>query len=102
MKITSPGYLGKEVNGITVTPAGLVEAQVNKVKTMGLDVISNAQNLPDIITSAVAMTISETMIQGIGQIQSAVHREISNVRSNATNQLNQAVRSVGPSALYKH
>jgi len=69
---------------------------------MGIDVISTAQNLPEIIASAVSMTINQTMLQGIGNIQAAVHREVAAVRSNATTQLNQAIKSVGPSALYKH
>lgn len=96
-KVTSPGILGKEVNGITVTPAGLVEAQLNKVKTMGMDVITNAQYIPEIMTAVV----SRMIIQGIGDIQVQIHREVSNVRSQAQTQMNQAVQQNGPGALYR-
>lgn len=102
MKVNGTGgVLPVESNGQTINPAGLVEAQIAKVQNMGVDVLTNAQNLPSIISSVVSATINQAMIQGIGTIQASVHREVANVRSQASAQMNAAVSSGGPGAIYK-
>lgn len=99
-KATSSGFLPLESNGAVVNPAGLIQAQVAKVQNMGIDIITNAKNLPQVISGAVSMTINQAMRSGIGQMEAMAQREISGVRNNVNNQLNSAVRQVGPGALY--
>ena len=93
--IAGKGVLGVKVNGMIVTPGALVEDQLAKVKSLGMDVIANAQSLPEILASAVAMTINQTMVQGIGYLQANVHREITNVTSNAQSQLHTQIKIYG-------
>ncbi len=100
-KVISPGILGKEVDGMTVTPAGVIEAQLNKVKTMGMDVITNARYIPEIMTAVVSQMITQSIQQGIGEIQVQVHQGVSNVKIQAQTQMNQAIQQNGPGALYR-
>ncbi|MFA6973957.1 MAG: hypothetical protein WC238_04460 [Parcubacteria group bacterium] len=101
LEATSSGFLGKKVNGITVNPAGLIEAQVAKVQNMGKDIITNATNWRQVVIGAVSNTINQSMINGIGQIQAGVHREVTNVRSQAIGEMNKAISNIGPGALYR-
>jgi len=98
--IAGQGFPGNDSGGITITPGALIKDQLAKVQGMGIDMIATARELPEIITSAVSMTISQAIQQGIGNLQSQVHREISNVRSNAANQLNKAISTKGPGVMY--
>ena len=99
--ITGGGFAGVEKNGITTMPGALVKDQVSKVQNLGMDVIANAQHLPEIITAAVSMAINQALVSGIGTIQASVHREVSNVRNNVKTQINATIQSSGPGALYK-
>jgi hypothetical protein len=100
--IAGGGFKGVQKNGVTTMPGSLVKDQVSKVQNLGMDVIAAAQHLPEIITSAVSMTINQAMVSGIGMIQASVHQEVTNVRNNAKLQMNAAVKTSGPGALYNH
>jgi hypothetical protein len=99
--ISGQGFIGQESDGITTTPGSLIKDQVSKVQTMGVDVLANANNLPEVIMAAVSAIISQSITQGVGNIQSSVNREISNVRAQSSAQQNSAVQTSGPGALYK-
>jgi hypothetical protein len=99
--IAGQGFPGNDSGGMTVTPGSLIKDQLAKVQNMGIDMIATARELPEIITSAVTMTISQTIQQGIGNLQSQVHREITNVRNNAKAQMKKTIDKVGPAAYYK-
>ncbi|MFA6383616.1 MAG: hypothetical protein WCX17_04315 [Parcubacteria group bacterium] len=99
--ISGQGFPGNDSDGMTITPGALIKDQLAKVQSMGVDMIATARELPELITSVVSMTISQTIQQGIGNLQSQVHREITNVRNNAKNQMNQTIRNIGPAAYYK-
>lgn len=98
--IAGQGFTGKESNGMTVTPGVLIKDQISKVQTMGMDVVTNATNVQEVIASLASSMINQTMMQGIGQMQAIVHKEVTDVRSKAGLQTNNAVRTQGPGALY--
>lgn len=100
--IAGQGFPGKESNGMTIAPGSVIKDQLSKVQGMGLDMIANAQNLPEIITSAVSMTINQTIQQGIGNVQAQVNREIANAKAKAAAQMTQTIGTQGPGALYNH
>jgi cytochrome c551/c552 len=93
------GFIGKEVNGVTVTPGSIVKDQTSKVQNMGLDVLANANNLPEVISAAVSQIISQTMSQGIGNVMATVTKETS-TSSKQKAQQNSAVQNNGPGVLY--
>ena len=99
--ISGQGFTGKEVNGKTVIPGSVVKDQTSKVQNMGIDVLTSAQNLPEVIASAISATINQAMLHGIGNMEAIIHREISNVRSQTTAQNNAANKSGGPGSQYK-
>lgn len=99
--ISGQGFPGNDSDGMTITPGALIKDQLAKVQSMGMDMVATARELPELITSVVSMTISQTIQQGIGNLQSQVHREITNVRNNAKTQMNKKIQEIGPAAYYK-
>jgi hypothetical protein len=93
------GFIGKEVNGVTVTPGSVIKDQTSKVQNMGLDVLANANNLPEVISAAVSQIISQTMTQGLGNVMATVTKETS-TSSKQKAQQNSAVQNNGPGVLY--
>lgn len=94
------GYEGKKQGGQIVTPGSLVGANMANVSDLGNKVIAGAQSIPEVITSMVQQMISQTMQQGIGNIQSHLQKENFNVQSNISQMQNSQVQSQGPGALY--
>ena len=93
------GFIGKEVGGKTVTPGSIVKDQTSKVQNMGLDVLANANNLPEVISAAVSQIISQTMTQGLGNVMASVTKQ-SSTNASQKNQQNTAVQNNGPGALF--
>lgn len=98
--IANQGFPGTESNGKTITPGILVKEASAGVQNMGYDIISNATHIPEIATALVSQLVTQSINQGIGMMQATVHREIGSVRTQVTGQMNAAVGSYGPGALY--
>lgn len=99
--IAGQGFLGKESNGITLTPGSLVKENVAKIQNAGIDVVTNATRVQEVITAVVTQMISKSIQQGIGSIQNSVHKEISEVRNDVTSEINSQIKNVGPEALFR-
>lgn len=98
--IAGQGYLGKEVDGKTVTPGSTVASAVSNAQDLGNKIIAGAQDLPSVITAVVSKIITTSITQGIGAMQSRVHSEVANVKNQTTGQMNAAVGQYGPGAQY--
>lgn len=100
----SPGVLGSKdkTTGRILTPAGTMENIINKANTLGLDMLAKANTIPEIISAAVVTAIERSIKQGIGSIKDRAQREISNVRKQATSNINKSAQQIGPRAVFKN
>lgn len=100
--IAYAGFKGTEQSGMITNPGSLVMQNMANVQDIGNKVLANAQNIPEVITSIVQQMITSSIQNGIGQVQSAVQKEVTNVTNQATSELNSQASSYGPGALYNN
>lgn len=103
MAISYQGFTGTidTSSGIITAPGILAKDLLAKVKTLPMDIMAAAQNIPEILTSIATQIITQSITQGIGSIQASVHSEISNVRSKMGSNTREAIKIIGPEVLYK-
>lgn len=101
MGIAYQGFVGKIQDGKVLNPGSLIKENVANVQDLGNKIIAGAQNIPEVLTAVVSQMITKSIQQGIGTIQRSVHKEVSNVRSQAQTQMNNAISQQGPGALYQ-
>ncbi len=103
VKAQSSGFLGKEVNGRTITPAATVETMLSDVQNIGNNVIAAAEN-PGILTGVIQVAVNKivtNMIQkGVGKIQANIDKEIKRVDNQVVQALNKANAKLGPAAQF--
>lgn len=92
---SSSGFVGNET-----TPSAVLEAMATKSSTLGMDIISTAESLPEVISAAVINAINRSIQQGIGAIKSRIQREVTNVRRKITNSVNDEIDKYGPQAVF--
>lgn len=98
--IAGQGYLGVQKNGQTVTPGSTVAATVANAQDLGNKVIAGAQDIPSVISAVVSKLITSSLTQGIGTMQSMVHKEVTSVHIQTTGQMNASIGTNGPGAQY--
>lgn len=92
---------GQGFTGTESTPGIIIKELLTKSQGMGFDMITNAQNIPEVITAAVTLTISQTINQGIGNIQAKIDKEVNGLQNKIDQQTNTSIGINGPSAAYK-
>jgi hypothetical protein len=102
MSIAYKGFKGTEVSGYITNPGSLIEEAKAGVQNTGPNIIASAQDIPGILTAIVTQMITKSVEQGIGTVQANVHKEITDIKNNTTTQMNSAIETQGPAALYKH
>ncbi len=104
VKAQSSGFLGVERNGMTITPAGAIQALNSMdIQNMG-NIITGATN-PGELASGVAMAVANRMVtqmvqQGIGSVGNKIQQQVNNVKQQANAALNDATKIFGPAAPY--
>jgi len=99
--IANAGFTGKEVNGQTVAPGSLVKEKMAATEDIGNKILANADGLAAVMSAVITQLVTKSIDQGIGNVQSRIQKEVFTIANNASRQLNQQVKDVGPKALYK-
>ena len=99
--ISGEGFTGKEVNGQTVTPGSLVKESMANTEDIGNKIIAGASSIPEIMTAVISKLVTKSIQNGIGNVQARVQAEITEVTNRNITQMQNAVRTSGPGALYK-
>lgn len=103
-KAQSSGFLGAEKDGITQTPAGVVEAITTDVSTLGNKMITSATNPGEFLSGVVGAMVNKMVTRlvqtGVGAVQANIQREIRNVNKQTIQALNEASRNLGPAAQF--
>lgn len=98
----SSGFIGVQKNGITVTPAGSVQAMVTDVQTLGNKMLAAATNpgefMSGVVMSVVNTTVNQVVQRGVGEVQSSIQREVGNVNNQINNSITSANATSGPAA----
>lgn len=104
IKAQSSGFLGAEKDGITQTPAGVVEAITTDVSTLGNKMIASATNPGEFLSGVVGAMVNKMVTRlvqtGVGAVQANIQREVRNINSQTTQALNEASREFGPAAQF--
>jgi hypothetical protein len=95
------GFLPQEKNGQVITPGSTIASIQAGVENLGKDIVANAENAPEIISSLVVSLTTKTILQGIGNAQRQVQREIDNSISSARRDINQSVNISGPGSVFQ-
>lgn len=99
----SSGFLGVEKNGVTVTPAGAIEALSSmNIQNMG-NVITSASNpseLSGVIAAVVNRSITMLVRWGVGTVEANIQSQVGAVRQQVGATINDATRQLGPAAPY--
>ncbi|OGI16300.1 MAG: hypothetical protein A2Z52_02560 [Candidatus Moranbacteria bacterium RBG_19FT_COMBO_42_6] len=99
--IAGQGFTGKEVGGKTVTPGSLVKDSMANTEDIGNKIIAGASSFSEIMVAMVTKLVTKSIQNGIGNVQSQVQRQINDVTNRNTTQIQNAVNTSGPGALYK-
>ncbi len=103
-KAQSSGFIGQEKNGITVTPAAVIQGMTVDVQNIGNNLIAAAENpgefLSGVVGAMVNRTVSSLVQRGVGQVQANIQREIRNVDNKVVGALNNATQALGPAARF--
>jgi len=98
--IAGRGFKGTRQGDTITTPGSLVGDNMANVQNLGLNVIANANGLPEIITSAVLNIYTKSISNGIGNAQRNVSREIQNVADRGSQAIDSQIQTSGPGAAY--
>lgn len=94
------GFIGKEVNGKTVTPGSVAQAAVTSVQDLGNKTIASATNIPEVLTSIVSKMLSQALEKGIGNVQAYVSKNTNDSKNKVNVQMNASIQKYGPAAQY--
>lgn len=99
--MANAGFIGKETNGITISPGALVKDKMAQTEDIGNKILANADGIAAVMTAVVTQLVTKSIEQGIGNVQAKVQKEIVTVANKAGQQLNQQVNISGPKAVFK-
>lgn len=99
--IAGGGFTGKEVGGKTVTPGAVVRDSLSNSEDLGNKIIAGASSLPEVLTAVVTKLVTKSIQNGVGNVQARVQAEITDVTNRNITQMQNAVRTSGPGALYR-
>jgi hypothetical protein len=98
--LANRGFMSTKQGDTIISPGSLTGDIMARVQTMGLDVLANAQSVPEIITSAVQGIITSAIQKGIGKAQNIAQKEVDKVTGSATQQIDKLTQKLGPAAAY--
>lgn len=104
VKAQSSGFKPVEKGGQVITPSATIDSLVSNIQNMGNNIITNASNpaefLSSVVTGMVTKTINGLIQRGIGQVQANIQREIGNVTGQVNSSVRGATQSFGPGAQF--
>jgi hypothetical protein len=100
--IAYSGFKGTDSDGKIVNPGSLIKDSVAKVQNAGVDVVTQAERIPQVIMAVAVQMITKNIQQGIGEVKAQITKGTTNVRVRAQAQMNSAVSQQGPGALYRN
>lgn len=82
------GYLGQMQGGEVVTPGSIIKDIQSKAEGMSFDVLSNARDIPEVITALVTRIVTKTITQGIGKAAQNAQRNDSSTGTSSSSSSN--------------
>ncbi|MEP7162912.1 MAG: hypothetical protein ABI747_04080 [Candidatus Moraniibacteriota bacterium] len=102
--IAGQGYKGVKVGGITVTPGRTVADVVANVKTLGNNLLVNAQNpaefISGLVTSVANRAVNQLLQRGFDQARAVIERETSRINQQVLKTSSQVNQVLGPASQY--
>lgn len=96
------GFKSTRQGDSITTPGSLIGATMSNVQNLGLSVLANARNTPEVITSVVQNTITQSIQNGIGNAQRNAQREIQGVTSKTDQAVDSQAQTTGPASAWKN
>jgi len=96
--VAGQGFIGTEKNGYTVTPGSVAKDALTNAQNIGNQVIASAPSMIEAMIGMVVRTVvTNALNEGIGNIQSQIQKQSTNVSNNLQTTRNQQ----SPSSLFK-
>ncbi|MEK7598146.1 MAG: hypothetical protein AAB487_00210, partial [Patescibacteria group bacterium] len=97
--IASQGFKDTEKNGQTVTPGVVTKEALVNAQDIPNKAITAASSPGEIIAAIVSKLLSKVITSGIGNIQTQIQKQVTNVTQNAQTSLNAKVQVGGPGSM---
>lgn len=103
-KAQSSGFIGKEQNGRTITPAATIESMLADTQNIGNNIIAAAENPGEILSGVIGAVVNKAITsiiqKGVGKVQANIQREVTKVDNQVVGALNKANQQLGPAAKF--
>jgi hypothetical protein len=98
--IAGQGFIGKEKNGLTLTPGSIIKGKLDEVLGTPDKTLASAKTIPEVLTALATKFVSDVMTKGIGTIEAKIAKERNGVTSKAGVQVKAQINTGGPGAYY--